>query len=59
MNLETIFHDNHTVTYWSVYNQRWVKNTNYVPDKELAAMGQDERQKVISHLRLQPEDSLI
>lgn len=41
-----------SVTYFSVYQQRWIDNANYVPDEELAAMNQVEREEIIEHLNL-------
>ena len=49
MNLETTIHADGTATYWSVYQQRWVTDhITRIPDKELAAMRHDERQRVIA-----------
>lgn len=42
-------HKDGRVTYWSVYEQRWVKGAR-VPDRELAAMSAPERKKVQAHL---------
>lgn len=50
MNLETVFHEDGTITYWSVYNQVWVKRAWSVPDEELAAMSEEERERVTQHL---------
>jgi hypothetical protein len=36
------------VTYWSVYSQTW-QRTSAVSDCELAAMGHDERERVLRH----------
>jgi hypothetical protein len=43
-------HRDATVTYWSVYGQVWVRRASSVPDRELAAMGDDERARVMRHL---------
>lgn len=48
--MKTIFHRDGTVTYWSVYQQVWVKRASRVPDHELAAMSPKERERVIKHL---------
>ena len=43
-------HDDGAVTYWSVYQQRW--ETDYawrVPTRELAAMTDDQRERVREH----------
>lgn len=50
MSIKTTYHRDGTVTYWSVYNQQWVRHASTVPDAELAAMGSDERDKVLRHL---------
>lgn len=42
--------DDGTVEYWSVYRQAWVQSDR-VSDRELAAMGYEERQAVLAHLR--------
>jgi hypothetical protein len=55
MNTETKYHGNGMVTYWSVYEQRWIEETSYVPDHELAAMGVEEREMVEKHLATERE----
>lgn len=50
MTIKTTLHRDGTVTYWSVYNQEWKRHTDYVPDRELAAMGDAERERVMRHL---------
>jgi hypothetical protein len=45
-NLRTTTHRDGTVTYWSVYEQRWARHAHSVPDSELAAMSQRERERV-------------
>lgn len=47
---KAVDHRDGTVTYWSVYEQRWVVRAEQVPDRELAAMGTEERERVIRHL---------
>ena len=42
-------HDEGPVTYWSVYEQRWI-TAGYVPDRELAAMLHPTRERVKAHL---------
>jgi len=44
------YHRDGTVTYWSVYQQQWVRHAMNVPAKELAAMSSRVRKKVINHL---------
>ena len=44
------YNEDGTITYWSVYNQVWVNHADNVPHKELAAMPQNERNKVTDHL---------
>lgn len=50
MNLKNTYHRDGTVTYWSVYDQVWVRRAARVPDQELAAMSDDEREKVQRHI---------
>lgn len=44
------YHRDGTVTYWSVYQQQWIRKASEVSDDELAAMSAQERDKVIHHL---------
>tara|TARA_R100000501_G_C2557897_1_gene69788 strand:+ start:308 stop:496 length:189 start_codon:yes stop_codon:yes gene_type:complete len=44
------YHKNGTVTYWSVYQQTWIKRARMIPDRELAAMDEDERRRTEGHL---------
>ena len=46
---KTKYHRDGTVTYWSVYQQVWVERAWIVPYRELAAMSEPERSKVIRH----------
>lgn len=39
----TTFHDDGSVTYWSVYAQVWARNVYYVSDSELATWSAEER----------------
>lgn len=42
------FHKDNTVTFWSVYQQRWIRcAAERISDSELAAMTQSERKRVI------------
>lgn len=50
MSIKTTYHRDGTVTYWSVYNQVWVRRASSVPNKELAAMSGNERERVQRHL---------
>jgi len=50
MKKRITLHRNGSVTYWSVYHQSWTKGALYVPDKELAAMNETDRKRVIDHL---------
>jgi hypothetical protein len=43
------FHVDGSVTYWSVYDQSW-RTSWIVPDRELAAMPEAERMRVLKHL---------
>jgi len=49
--MKNTYHKNGTITYWSVYNQQWVKNAASIPDEEFAAMSFKDREKSIRHLR--------
>ena len=44
------YHSDGTVTYWSVYQQQWFRHATHVPDRELAAMSDKVRKRVIDHL---------
>ena len=48
--LATKLNSNKTITFWSVYLQRWIKNASDIADRELAAMSEPERARVINHL---------
>ena len=50
VDADPIYHRDGAVTYWSVYQQQWVKHATDVPDRELAAMSTDEREKMFRHL---------
>ena len=43
-------HRDGTVSYWSVYEQQWRVRVHGVPDRELAAMSAEERERVMRHL---------
>ena len=47
---KTTNHRDGTVTYWSVYQQQWVRHTDSVPDQEFAAMNEGERNRTMRHL---------
>jgi hypothetical protein len=49
-NTATKYHTDNTVTYWSVYQQVWVRHAATVPNRELAAMSGAERERVLRHL---------
>jgi hypothetical protein len=42
-------HRDGTVTYWSVYQQVWVRSDR-LSDRELAARGPEERERIERHL---------
>ena len=46
-NYKTKFHRDGSITYWSVYCQVWVRHAWDIPDEELAAMSQPDREKSI------------
>ena len=46
--LKPTFHRDNTVTFWSVYQQRWIRcAAERISDAELAAMSESERKRVI------------
>jgi len=46
--MKPIFHRDNTVTFWSVYEQRWIRvAAQRISDEELAGMNFDERARVI------------
>jgi len=47
---KSTLHRDGTVTYWSVYDQQWVKRAAYVPPTDLAAMSMAERDRVMEHV---------
>jgi len=48
--LKPKFHRDGSVTYWSVYDQAW-RRSRSVPDRELAAMPETERNRVVKHTK--------
>ena len=48
--LDATLHRDGTVTYWSVYEQRWVKRGESISLDDLAAMSREERERVMRHL---------
>ncbi len=48
--LDNLYQPDGTVTYWSVYEQVWVDHAESVPDQDLAAMSDAEREHVVAHL---------
>lgn len=56
---ETTFHEDGTITYWSVYQQQWICHAVNVPDEEYAAMSPSEREKVSTHLSANKVYSII
>ena len=49
-HLGSILHRDGTVTYWSVYDQRWIKRGESISRDDLAAMNREERERVRKHL---------
>lgn len=46
--MKPTFHRDSTVTFWSVYEQRWIRvAAQRISDEELAGMNFDERARVI------------
>ena len=46
--MKPIFHRDNTVTFWSVYEQRWIRvAAQRISNEELAGMNFDERARVI------------
>ena len=50
---ETTFHEDGTITYWSVHKQQWVRRTTRISTQDLAAMSSEEADQVIAHLGLE------
>ena len=50
---KTICHKDGTVSYWSVYDQMYVRRAARVPDREYAAMGTAERNRVMQHMGIE------
>lgn len=50
LKMKTTLHRNGSVTYWSVHQQRRIEKAPSVPDEELAAMSETERDRVIRHM---------
>lgn len=50
MTIKTTYHRDGTITYWSVYQQVWIRHADEISDRELAAMNESERERVIRHL---------
>ena len=44
-------HRDGTVSYWPVYRQSFVSRADGISDEELAAMNQDDRERVIAHIQ--------
>lgn len=47
--LAPVCHVDGRVTYWSVYDQRWIRRARRIEDRELAAMTDAERSRVERH----------
>ena len=45
-NPKTTFHRDGSVTYWSVYEQRWRKRVRHIPDAEIAASSERDRPRL-------------
>jgi hypothetical protein len=52
------YHRDGSITYWSVYNQQWVRKVFFVPVRELAAMSHEEVDRVRKHLKKSEGNSL-
>ncbi len=47
-NQQTTFHRDGSVSFWSVYNQQWVRQSSeHISDQDLASMSAEDRQRVI------------
>jgi hypothetical protein len=46
----TTYHRDGTITYWSVYEQVWVRREDRIPDQELAARSREERDRICRHI---------
>lgn len=49
MKIKVTLHKNGEVTFWSVYDQTWIRS-RVIPDREIAAMASDTRKRVLRHL---------
>lgn len=54
--MKTTCHRDKSVTYWSVYQQQWEHRVRSVPDRELAAMNEEERYRVMRHLGMEVDE---
>jgi hypothetical protein len=49
---QSTYHRDGDVTYWSVYQQRWIRcEPSAISDQEYAAMSPHERERTMSHKR--------
>ncbi len=44
------YHRDRTITYWSVYQQAWIRRARMIPALEMAAMSERERRRIQGHL---------
>lgn len=51
MNTKSKFHNDGTVTYWSVYTQTWRRRYDWITDEDLAALPGKDREKIRKHLK--------
>lgn len=49
-SLKTQFHRDGTITYWSVYQQVWVRRASSISDRDLAAISEPECNRIRKHL---------
>ena len=58
MNTHPTCHRDGAVTYWSVFEQAWIRRAHAVPAAELAALCYADRQRVIRTLELVAEEEV-
>ena len=50
---ENTYHADGTITYWNVYRQNWERRAaSDIPDRVLASMRSDEREKIQDRIAL-------
>lgn len=47
---DTTYHRDGTVTTWDAGEQSWLRRASSIPDRVLASMSEDERERVLRHV---------